>query len=309
MALNFPASPTTAQVYTPGGGLPSYQWNGSAWLNIGSGSVADSFAYTATGSEGGGGTIVPVTGGYLANLAIVTRNGALQTPGDDVDITSGTNVVFAAPLTAGETIYVLKFRAFSMIDALMASQNFADVPSKPAARANLSLWGSVIADQTLTANATQFADIDIGAFSMLRFELEVAVNAAVADFAVYARFSFDGGATFPAGVSEYTRVAMQFNTGGVSGGTGTLDAAVVTTGIDTANAPLRAQARGSFRKGGTAHRAHMESRCYANDGTNNNASTFENFRNSSGLATHVRFFATVANGLGVGSRLTVEGRV
>ncbi len=33
MALNFLASPTTGQVYTSGGGLPAYQWNG---LGIGS---------------------------------------------------------------------------------------------------------------------------------------------------------------------------------------------------------------------------------------------------------------------------------
>ncbi|MFC5509262.1 hypothetical protein ACFPN9_29035 [Bosea massiliensis] len=111
----------------------------------------DTFAYTATGAEG---VTLAVPGGYLANLAVVSRGGALQAPGDDVDVTSGTNIVFATALVAGESILVYKFRAFSLVDSLTKSQNGADIPSKPAFRANLGIAASPFKNLLINALGT-----------------------------------------------------------------------------------------------------------------------------------------------------------
>ncbi|MCZ8098843.1 MAG: phage tail protein [Burkholderiales bacterium] len=133
MAFNFPSAPSAGQIYSPGAGLPSFQFNGVGWINLGAAMAVDTFAYTATGGE----TSVTVSGGYLANMGIVSRGGAVQAPGDDVDISSGSVLLFATALVAGESILFYKFRAFSLIDALTKSQNGADIPNKPAFRLNV----------------------------------------------------------------------------------------------------------------------------------------------------------------------------
>lgn len=133
MAMNFPPSPTLGQTYSEGAGRPVYQWNGTAWINLGSAMAVDLFTYIATGGE----TTVAVTGGYLAGLGILARGGAVQMPGDDVDISNGTSILFATPLAATEVIQFFKFRGFSLIDGLTKSQNLADVSSVPAARSNI----------------------------------------------------------------------------------------------------------------------------------------------------------------------------
>lgn len=172
-AMNFPASPTLNQIYSAGPGLPSYRWNGTVWVNVGtSASVMDKFTYTATGSEAGGGTIVPVPGGYLSEMIVVSRGGSTLTPGDDVITTSGTNLVFTVPLTAGETFYAIKFRAFSLMDVLTASQLGADIPNLPAWRSNV--MRKVVADKSAnyTVTMNDFGQV-IAQFGIIPFTISL----------------------------------------------------------------------------------------------------------------------------------------
>jgi hypothetical protein len=139
-ALDFPSSPTNGQVYNPGGGAPVYQWDSTlgAWNGIAAGTNTSLFTYTATGSEAGGGTIVPVTGGYTPYGGLVVRGGAVQYP-DDVNMSSGTNLVFVVPLTAGESIYFQRSTSITVLNALAQSQNLADLPSPDTALTSLGL--------------------------------------------------------------------------------------------------------------------------------------------------------------------------
>jgi hypothetical protein len=34
MAFDFPGSPTVGAIYTPASGSPSWQWNGTGWMQI-----------------------------------------------------------------------------------------------------------------------------------------------------------------------------------------------------------------------------------------------------------------------------------
>lgn len=137
MAINFPNSPTVGQTFSLGANLPTLQWTGTGWVSIGSGMAVDIFTYTATGSESGGGTIVTITGGYSPGMGIMIRNGAVQTPGDDVILTTGTLAVFTVPLIAGETLLFYKFKPIGFTDALVKSNNGSDIPDKDAFRLNV----------------------------------------------------------------------------------------------------------------------------------------------------------------------------
>lgn len=309
MALNFPASPTTGQVYTPGGGLPSYQWNGAAWLNIGSGSVADSFAYTATGAEAGGGTIVPVTGGYLANLAIVTRNGALQTPGDDVNITSGTNVVFTVPLVAGETIYVLKFRAFGLLDALTKSQNGADILDKPTFRTNIGQTWTEILDQTLVANQTEII-VPLAGYSSFKFDIDVMINGAAGDAALAWQVSTNGGVSYQSGASDYIYEFFR-GFGSTAQATGGVSVrGFVTQTWQAASPGVPVLVTGRFFKGDATRTASIKTE-YTGltlGGTEEAGMIHGRTAAVLGAATHLRLHTAAANAIGVGTRITVEAR-
>lgn len=154
-ALNFPNSPTEGQIWNPGANLPAFQWSAGKWINLGSALTADPFIFT---SSSGGETSIPVTGGYIANMGIVVRGGSAQVPGDDVDISSGSNLLLASALSPGETVVFYKFRAFSLMDALAKSQNLADLPDKMAARNVLNVDGYVFKKvTTFTANGTWIA--------------------------------------------------------------------------------------------------------------------------------------------------------
>lgn len=142
MALDFPSSPTTGQLYpSPAvAGAPVWKWDGSEWvLNTGNGATAFSqFEYTATagqtsfsGADANGATLA-----YTVGFIEVFVNGYKLNKGD-FTATNGTTVVLGSAVGAGDLVTVLAFSSISIANALSPGNNLSDVGSVVTARQNL----------------------------------------------------------------------------------------------------------------------------------------------------------------------------
>lgn len=89
-------------------------YDGAAWNNAGStvNALSKRQQFTATA----GLTEITVAGNYDPNYILVYLNGTLLLNGVDVTVTSGTKVVFAQPLAAGDEIETIAFGAFQVAD-------------------------------------------------------------------------------------------------------------------------------------------------------------------------------------------------
>lgn len=74
----------------------------------------------------GGQTTFPVPGGYDPNFILVFLNGS-QVVSPDVTTTSGTNIVFASGLTAGDEVTYVAFGSFNVANAIPASGSVVDL--------------------------------------------------------------------------------------------------------------------------------------------------------------------------------------
>lgn len=94
-------------------------FNGATWVDTGSivQGILQRQAFTAAGGE----TSVAVTGGYDPGNIIVVKNGLTALP-SDVTVTSGTNIVFAVALTAGDKVSWTKFTAITISTVYLKSE-------------------------------------------------------------------------------------------------------------------------------------------------------------------------------------------
>jgi hypothetical protein len=324
--INFPDTAAIGEIFTPPGtGSPSFVYRGSdVWQNVGMGFGYQPQLFTATAGQ----TVFTVA--YQVGAVEVFMEGAQLHP-TEFTATNGTSITLVDPCLGGEKLVVTPLSVLSTLQGLQKSLNLSDLPDvdtaltnlgfgafgktlraaadAAAARASLGQWGTVISDQTLVAVATQFADVPLAGYSEFRFTMRAAPNPAAADFNVQGAFSYDGGSTFPAGASEYTRLTLSGNSGGVVAGISNSTAMQICWGIDTATASIIGRADGLIWKGSATERPRLKSHASYYDGSVFSLATIENMRATAGLATHLRVFASVANGLGIGSNLTVEGRV
>lgn len=168
-------------------------------------------------------------------------------------------------------------------------------------------WATVT-DQEVTGSAkTQFDDVALGSYSDFRISLRIAGNSgAAADFFIGWRGSTDG-TTFPSSVSDYTYEVSQALGGTASAVTGTASSGFLTSLIDTANSPtIGCKANHEFFKGSATSRAEMVGGSFGYS-TNWVRESQGSIYNTTAALTHIRIFASQTNGLGVGSRLIIEG--
>lgn len=92
-------------------------------------------SFTATSGQ----TVFAVTGGYDAGFADVYLNGLKLVNGDDVDVSSGSDVVLTVGATLGDSVDVVAYGAFEIANVLEKNQNLADLDDAAAARGNLGL--------------------------------------------------------------------------------------------------------------------------------------------------------------------------
>lgn len=162
-----------------------------------------------------------------------------------------------------------------------------------------------VADQTLAANATQFTDIVLGTYSKFRINITIVPNPAAADFFTIWRGSGDG-ATFPSGGSDYTYEFTQGLGAATVSSTGNTTGGFVTGTLDTGNASFVGEAELTFWKGSASTRPTMRG-CCITFSSNFDLITSGSYMNTSSALTHLRILASAANGLGIGSRIIVEG--
>lgn len=166
------ANPT---VDNSGGALQigAFYWNTSTnvLMVYGSGgwtpasSAVTGISNTQTWTATAGQTTFAVTGGYDPGRVLVFLNGVKQVNGTDVTVSSGTNLVFASALAAGDVVDLMAFGSFQLADVLTKVQNLADVPDKDAALANLggtvtgrSLFKAASASAARSAIQAAFVD-------------------------------------------------------------------------------------------------------------------------------------------------------
>nr|WEM05540.1 hypothetical protein HIBIKMCM_00050 [Ralstonia phage BOESR1] len=100
-------------------------YTGSAWINAGSTIQATikrpATPIIATAAQ----TSVPVPGGYDSPYISVFRNGVLVNS-PDVNVTSGSNIVFSSALAAGDKVDYVAFGAFQVANPVIDGTSAAD---------------------------------------------------------------------------------------------------------------------------------------------------------------------------------------
>lgn len=114
MAINFPSSPTTNQIYIDPATSIAWIYNGTAWDSsfVRANYVNQTFTATA------GQTTFTVAGGYLPSLVNVFRNGVQLTPVTDYTASNGSTVVLVNAATLGDTVLVQGATTFNVADVI-----------------------------------------------------------------------------------------------------------------------------------------------------------------------------------------------
>lgn len=102
------------------------EYNGTTWVEF------SSAASATIGRPPGaipfisaqGQNVFPVAGGYVSTQIIVYLNG-VQINGGEINLTSGTNIVFNTPLNAGDLVDYYAFSAFEVADAYTKAETDA----------------------------------------------------------------------------------------------------------------------------------------------------------------------------------------
>lgn len=155
----------TINVDRTGGSGTLAVWNFNVAGDVGSADFVTirKFCYIATAGQTtfSGSDFFSRTLGYTAGFINVAVNGSLLAPMDFV-ATNGTSVVVAAPLSAGDVVFIDASLAYTPSDVLAISQNGADISDKVAFRSLLpnpgSLWGLTLS----TAGASTSFGVALG---------------------------------------------------------------------------------------------------------------------------------------------------
>lgn len=153
MAINFPSSPTTNQVYIDPATAIAWVYNGTAWDSsfVRANYVNQTFTATA------GQTTFTVAGGYLPNLVNVFRNGVQLTPVTDYTASNGSTVVLVDAATLGDTVLVQGATTFNVADVIsLTGGGVATAPvGATVFRASTPFYenaATVTADYTISSN-------------------------------------------------------------------------------------------------------------------------------------------------------------
>lgn len=132
-------------------------WNGTEWGLIGGSGEAmrDTFLYVAVGGE----TTIPVAGGYTPGQVIVVLNGVVLEPDTDVNVSSGTNIVFPSPLVTGDRVNFYRFRAFDVATAVAYIAQSLSPSEQAQARQNIGL-GDILASLRYMGSIGSAEDLD-----------------------------------------------------------------------------------------------------------------------------------------------------
>lgn len=196
----------------------------------------------------------------------------------------------------------------ALADLTAAGRALLDAADAAAQRATLGLIWNPVADVTVSGSPVSAIDIDLGAFSLFRIMGLIVPNTAVGDFSPAWRASLDGGATYASGASAYMRQARA-----VSGSTQTLIAgsnlslAYLGALIESSLPDLPALFDATFYRGATGRNARMHSRMIHYDGAAYAVSEYHSQFQTTGAVDHIRILGDVANALGVGTRIILEG--
>lgn len=167
-------------------------------------------------------------------------------------------------------------------------------------------WVSVF-DTTL-ASAVTSIDVDLLGLSEFRIVLSVTPNPAVANFICGWRSSTNGGVSYDSGASDYHYELLTQTGTTVAGANGNGSIAFLhLAAIDTASAVFDAKSIMQFSRGTASRWPRMDSKISLFDGTSSYQSLTTTYRTAVGPVTHLRLLAGSANGLGIGTRLIVEG--
>lgn len=205
----------------------------------------------------------------------------------------------AATLTALAALTTTAFGRARLTDADAA-----------AARAAHGLSWTTIYDQVVSGSAVSAIDVALNpAFSFYRIMMLIVPNSAVADFSVAMRVSSDNGANYAAGASDYVNSSLTRTGSTVSGSSGgTSSVASFSSVMDTAVPSLPALVRAEFYRGSGSTSPVLRSTSISYDGTSNIQQDFQSRRDAWVTATNLRFLAApAAAGIGIGSRLIIEG--
>jgi hypothetical protein len=165
----------------------------------------------------------------------------------------------------------------------------------------------IISDEVLTAAQSQFTPIALAGFQTIEFNLMARPNPAVGgDVTVYWQGSFDGGVTWVSAAASYNEQIVYGQLGAMTVANANATAGrVLPSMARTLASP--GQAKGNFDKGATGLRAEMLSlwtSLWTSGRANGSSGTT---LLTTGALTHIKFLVDVANGLNVGSSLTLKG--
>ena len=153
MAINFPSTPTTGQIYVDPTTAIAWVYNGTAWD---SSFVRANFVnqtFTATSGQ----TTFTVAGGYLPSLVNVFRNGVQLTPVTNYTATNGSTIVLSTGATLGDTILVQGATTFNVANVVtLTGGGVVTAPvTATVMRASTPFFensATVSADYTISAN-------------------------------------------------------------------------------------------------------------------------------------------------------------
>lgn len=169
--------------------------------------------------------------------------------------------------------------------------------------------GTKVYDVLVSGAAVTGFDIPLAGFSHFDIRLIVIPNTAVADFQLYWRVSFNNGASYDSGASDYSGGALTQAASTVFGGAIAPTSHGLFSGtIDTANTFIIGAHRAEFYKGAAGVCPFMVARASTYDGTNLGQQFLPSYRYLGSIATHLRIVTnTAVAGIGIGSRIIVEG--
>ena len=111
MAINFPNSPTDAQLYVSNNSTWVYNSSKNSWKSVRTSVSSARQTYTATANQ----TTFSVTGGYIPGNVDVYYNGSKLLNGTDVAVSDGLNVILATGATLGAVVEVVGIKPYTAV--------------------------------------------------------------------------------------------------------------------------------------------------------------------------------------------------